>query len=307
MPTRPKVTVGICTYHRNDELERLLNALDALARDANGQIDVRAVVVDDSADARARAIVEHLATTMTYPLEYAHAGASNISVARNLVLERGSIGADFLVLIDDDCLPDPGWLRELLRIQSLTGADIVTGHRQFFVAESAPAWLSNEPFCDENSIYDDASEPPVGLTANVLIAVPWLVRSATTFRVSLGRTGGEDMAFFADAKRAGAAVRHAAQSVVREEFASQRATLKYQMYRQFWLGNNSAVHSLSTHQFTRVRLVVRGAHHLVEAQRALAVRAIKRRPVQWRWYIASMVRAIGLVVGALGVKIRHRS
>ena len=58
--------------------------------------------------------------------------------------------------------------------------------------------------------------------------------NAIRFRPELGRTGGEDMAFFHDVRQAGGRLRHAAKAVVVEELSRERERLGYQLHRQLF-------------------------------------------------------------------------
>jgi succinoglycan biosynthesis protein ExoM len=303
---RADVSVAICTYDRPLLLQRLLDAVSSVARiDASGD-RIAIVVVDDSPNGSALPIAERARDTFA-EVAYVHTGSGDISTARNAALSKGVELAPFVVCVDDDCVPQPAWLAALLRVANVWAADIVVGHRQFVPTDSSPSWLRREPFLRENPEYPDGSVPVVGNMANVLIRSSWLVSSGVRFNPELGRLGGEDMVFFADARAAGAEIRFAADSVVFEPCDSRRSTFRYQLWRQTWLGNNEAQISARTGEFGRARLALRGLRRVARGM-GWPLRAFgHRRSPELRWAVALAASGVGLIMGAVGIEIAHRS
>src|SRR6266508_28055 len=103
----PLLSVVLCTFNRADVVVRTLDAV--LAQEG---IDFEVVVVDDgSTDATPEtlaAVAER--DRRVRPVRQANAG---LSVARNTGLAAAA-GA-WVVFLDDDDLPDPGWLATLAR------------------------------------------------------------------------------------------------------------------------------------------------------------------------------------------------
>jgi glycosyltransferase involved in cell wall biosynthesis len=296
------VAVAICTYNRPEQLRALL-AMLAPTSDATLP-DTAVVVVDDSKGATAREVVDRAGEKLD--VHYVHTGASDISTARNAAVATAAELASYVACIDDDCIPESGWLRELLRIAE-TGADIVVGHRQFVADEDAPEWLKTEPFLQENALYADGSVPTSGNIANVLIKSDWLRASGVRFRSDLGHLGGEDMVFLSDAAAAGAQSRFAAHSVVLEPCDGRRQTYRYQLWRQFWLGNNEAHIAARVGAVSRPRLVLRSARRVCRGL-VWPVRAVARRGhPEGHWAFALVMSGAGLFLGAMGVAVRHRS
>ncbi len=308
------IAIGICTYHRPEALRALLGTITHMI--ANERIDasVAVVVVDDSPEADARAIVEAFGVEASrveargvLDVVYANSASSNISVARNRALELAREVGEVVLCIDDDCIPRPGWITELVAAATVTGADIVVGHRQFVAPAGAPQWLRDEPFLQENELYDDLSEPAVGNTANVLIRSRWLAESGVRFRDSLGKTGSEDMVFLADAADAGAVVRFSAKSVVDEPCATERTTLGYHLWRQFWLGNGEAQINRTLRTLSPPRMLLRGARRVARGLVHTPVCLVRHRTAQWRWALALTASGVGLLAGVAGIRLKHHS
>ena len=301
------VAVAICTFRRDQQLTELLRRIATLASTEVPDGTVRIVVVDDSPEGGAAAVVEQLRPDLGLEIAYHNTAAADIAVARNCALELALERSEFIACLDDDCVPEEGWLRELLLVATECNADIVVGHRSFFATDGAPGWLSSEPFLEENLLYADRSVPTLGNTANVLLRSSWLRASGVRFRADLGKVGGEDMVFFADASTAGAEVRFAANSVSNEPCDGHRTSYKYQLWRQIWLGNNEAAINKATGGVGPGRLLLRGAKRTALGLLHPVQRTLHRSTPQWRWAVALSGRGLGLVLGVLGVRLRHRS
>ena len=299
------LTIAICTYRRPRELTALLTEVRrSTDREASG-LAIRVVVADDCPDGSAAAVVQAARHGLGLLVEYLNPASGNVSRARNAAITAAS-NTDLVLCIDDDCTPAEGWITELLRIADSTGADIVTGHHEFIAPDDAPAWLTTEPFLQDHGIFADGTDPAVGNMANVLLRGDWLRQSNVAFRADLGTTGGEDMVFFADARSAGATVRHAAYSLVREPYQGFRTTTRYQLYRQAWLGNNEAAINRVTRECSSIRLVLRGARRVATGVVRPFARAVRFEAPQVRWSLALVGSGLGLIAGVLRVRLRHR-
>jgi succinoglycan biosynthesis protein ExoM len=305
-PMSAFVAVAICTYNRPVLLGRLIDEVGAIARADAPDRRVPIVVVDDSPDGSAREVVER-ASHAGADVHYTHSASGDISTARNTAVCAAAGLAPFVACVDDDCIPQPGWFAESFAVANEWNATIVVGHRQFVATDHSPRWLRDEPFLDENERYPDGSVPTVGNMANVLIRSSWFLDSGVRFRPDLGRLGGEDMVFFADAKASGAEIRFAARSVVLEPCDARRSTFRYQMWRQAWLGNNEAHISARTGDHGRVRLAVRGGRRILRGVAWPVVSFARTRRFQLRWAAALVASGAGLVAGACGVEMIHRS
>lgn len=102
----PFFSVIVPTYQRPDHLAACLEGLAAL-RYPNDRFEV--IVVDDGSQASPEPVITPLQHRITVTLVHqTHAGPS---VARNAGAARAN--GEFLVFIDDDCVPAPDWLERL--------------------------------------------------------------------------------------------------------------------------------------------------------------------------------------------------
>jgi succinoglycan biosynthesis protein ExoM len=301
------VAVYVCTHRRNDALRSMLTALLRAAENAAPRARVAAVVIDDNPDGRAREVVDEFEGRFALGIHYRHSGEQNISVARNLGLETAAQLGEWVAMTDDDCEPDPTWISSYLDVQKRTGADAMTGPLVLRFPEGNPAWLYDQPFAlGENEVYEDGRLMHVAQTHNSIISSAWLREHPDIrFEPGLGRLGGEDMVFYRRCVEAGMRIYYARDAVVHEIVGPERATLHYQLRTQFWLGNSEYVTNTQSGAATRARMVLRGARRLGEALQRPIGRLARHEPPQWRWCLASLLRASGMVLGALGLRVDH--
>jgi succinoglycan biosynthesis protein ExoM len=301
------VAVYVCTHRRNDALRSMLTALLRAAENAAPRACVAAVVIDDNPDGRASEVVDEFEGRFALGIHYRHSGEQNISVARNLGLETAAQLGEWVAMTDDDCEPDPTWISSYLDVQKRTGADAMTGPLVLRFPEGNPAWLYDQPFAlGENEVYEDGRLMHVAQTHNSIISSAWLREHPDIrFEPGLGRLGGEDMVFYRRCVEAGMRIYYARDAVVHEIVGPERATLHYQLRTQFWLGNSEYVTNTQSGAATRARMVLRGARRLGEALQRPIGRLARHEPPQWRWCLASLLRASGMVLGALGLRVDH--
>jgi len=297
-----RVVVGICTHARNEELDRLLAVIARHARERYQHLHLGAVVADDNPDLSARAVVERWAAEMPLGVQWRPVGAQNISAGRNRLIDAAlELDAD-LVYVDDDEVPDEAWLDELLRIAAATDADVVIGAIQLDFPPEAPRWLHERPLELFGVGGEDASEPVICLSGNALLTQRWLRRTGVRFDIPLGETGGEDTDFFERARAEGARIRHAAHSLVHEIVPPRRATLRYQLAKEFRRG--ALAPRLDRDGMPRWRMSLRAGRYVVSGLLgALAGARRGRSGVYWR--LAWSSRGLGMLAGIAGWRFRH--
>jgi succinoglycan biosynthesis protein ExoM len=301
------IAVAICTYNRNEALSTLLEALIVSAAHVAKRVTISVVIVDDSSDGRARTVAQQYEGRFDLGIAYRISGRQNISLARNLAIETASEIADWTAMIDDDCEPGPEWLEALLDIQLRTGADAVTGTMIRRAPPGSPKWLTEEPFLELGLVHPkDGAEVTSASTFNSMISSRWLREHPTIrFQPELGVIGGEDMVFYRGAHAAGLRIHYSDRAVVYENQPPARATLTYQLRCFFWHGNSSYVTSVRSgvHPF---RLFLHGANSLRQALLRPIGRACRGYRPQLRYCLASVLHALGKIIGPLGIRVRHR-
>jgi succinoglycan biosynthesis protein ExoM len=301
------VAVAICTFNRNEPLATLLEAIVVNARHLGEKARIGVIVVDDSSDGNARAVVERFANRFGLGISYLCSGKQNISIARNLAIEAASKIADWTVMIDDDCEPVEQWLEALLDVQMRTGADAVTGPMVRRVPPGSPRWLEEQPFLElglERPL--DCEQVSSASTFNSMISSLWLKENpAIRFQPSLGVTGGEDMVFYRAARARGLRIHFAQRASVYENEPPERAKFGYQLRLHFWHGNSSSIASLRS-GVTPFAAFLHGANSLRRALFRPVTRLGQGQRPQFRYCLASVLHAFGKLSGALGIKVAHK-
>jgi GT2 family glycosyltransferase len=137
-----KCSVAICTRDRPDDLQHCLDGLMRLPDDG------QEILVIDSAskDDQIRQV------TALYPgVHYVREDIPGLDRARNRALREAS--HEIVAFIDDDAVPDPGWLRALMVHYVSESVMCVTGLTVPLELES-PAQEAYERFCSFNRGYE---------------------------------------------------------------------------------------------------------------------------------------------------------
>jgi succinoglycan biosynthesis protein ExoM len=247
-----RVAVCICTCDRAALLARVLAVMEHIELHQLPPADVLLVVVDNRADGRARAICREHEPRLPIELRFVEEPRPGISFARNrATVEALAWGADFVAFLDDDDVPRPDWLWQLLRRQRETGADLVFGFWCLPTDLRLPGWLRHTRYFrpPEPEDRNRFGLPGWAGTYNVLVTravLDALAQDSGPFRPEFAHCGGEDSDLFIRAKAAG--FRHACahESVVARAWEPHRMTLSGILRRGFLRGG-SRVHIARAH------------------------------------------------------------
>jgi glycosyltransferase involved in cell wall biosynthesis len=193
-----RVTICICTFRRPELLRRLLEA--AVKLEAAGRaFTLSCVVVDNDASGSSRPIVEAFQRSSAIPTTFVIEPTRNFALVRNRAVSLAT--GDYIAFIDDDEVPVPEWLDQLLSTRDRLNADGVLGPVRPYFDTPPPRWIIKGKLCDR----------PVHPTGMVM---PW--SKCRSGHVLLKRsifeqlqfdpayaTGGEDVDFFKRAASAG--------------------------------------------------------------------------------------------------------
>lgn len=223
------VVVAVCTCRRPHGLERLLAELRYI--DAPSPFSV--VVVENDAGTEGLSICRAMTRDYPWPLTCVVEPKPGISHARNrAVAEALDQQPDFIAVLDDDEWPCRSWLRELTRVQSETGADIIGGPVVPVPAEVSEHW----PLLARH--YGLMRDLPDGAACVLYGAGNFVARRSCfellvrPFDPTLNEAGGEDLHFFRRLERLGVQMRWAANAIAYESVPPQRLTRKWLLARQ---------------------------------------------------------------------------
>jgi GT2 family glycosyltransferase len=258
-----KARVGICvtTFKRPDLLRQLLVGLSQLTFDRMPTPEILVVIVDNDISRSAAEICD--AAQLPWKAKYVVESRRGISQARNRAI-REAEDPDYLVFIDDDEVPTPAWLDELLWAQSHFDSDVVCGPVIPRFATGVPEWVKTGRFFMRNT---DTNGRPVEFcgSGNVLISRE-VINSIPSFDERFAFTGGEDTQFFLRVRRAGFSIVCSEGGVVYETIPASRASMRYLLRRAYQGGNSWVLceSSLDCRMSTRMSRIAKAGGRIVQ-------------------------------------------
>lgn len=239
------IDVCICSYRR-PEIAATMRAVSVQTGLGNARL--RVVVADNTKGAETRDVVLDAAAACGLNVAYVHAPADNISIARNACLDAAR--APWIAFLDDDEIPSPGWLAELMVEAEREGWDAVLGPVDAVYPETSPQWLIGSDFHSTRPVWVQG-EIRKGYTGNVLFRREAVERHHLRFRVELGASGGEDDDFFYRFTDAGFRIGYARAAVAYERVQPARTTLAWLLRRSFRAGQSHGARLVCQHRFLR--------------------------------------------------------
>lgn len=230
--TRPSLTVAILTYRRPTQLATNLVSVARGVAEASALVRARVLVVDNDPAASARSVVEQ---AVGATIVYAHEPHPGIAAARNRALAESS-DSRLLAFIDDDEIPQPGWLVELVRTWRNYSADAVMGRVVSDLPPDADPWAVVGGFFTRAQ-HETGARLHAAATGNLLLDLDTVRRLGIRFDESLGLGGGEDTLFSAQLVRGGGVIVACAESVTVDPVVPERATRAWVRWRAFSHGN----------------------------------------------------------------------
>lgn len=296
-----RVTVGVPTYRRPDELRSLLPLLQAQADEARagGRYLVDVLVVDNDPEGSAAAVV-----TASGQARYVHEPRPGIAVVRNRALDEAA--GDLLAFIDDDERPCPGWLAELLATWAATGAAAVSGRVLAYFAGDLDPWIEAGDFFVRRRM-PTGTDIDVAAAGNLLLDRRQVQEAGVRFESALGLGGGEDTLFSRALARAGRRMVWSDESAVVDRVPLERMTRRWVLTRSWSHGNATVLTDLRLTAGTGARAGVRARAALRGSLR------IGGGVARWCWGLArgslrhrarglrAAMRGAGMVAGAFGV------
>ncbi|HEV7249482.1 MAG TPA: glycosyltransferase family 2 protein [Shinella sp.] len=223
-----RIDIAVCTFRR----EAVSETLASLARlTVPHGVQLRVIVADNDIEPSARERVA--AARLPMDIAYVHCPAGNISIARNACLDHAD--ADFIAFVDDDETVEPQWLDRLLAEANKSAADVVLGPVRAIYAADAPAWMRRGDFHSTLPVWV-GGEIRTGYTCNVLMRLAAPSITGRRFDLTLGRSGGEDTAFFDAVHAAGGRIAFAEEAWVQEPVPANRARFAWLAQRRLRMG-----------------------------------------------------------------------
>ncbi len=244
--------MGICiaTFRRRDSLRQLLVGLSRLTFERMPAPEILIVVVDNDPARSAADVCDTV--SLPFRAKYVVEPLRGIAQARNRAI-REAENPDFLVFIDDDEIPTPPWLDELLWTQKCFDSDVVCGPVLPCFAGGAPDWVKAGGFFSKQTFMTGHPLETCS-TSNVLISRR-VITAVYGFDERFALTGGEDTHFFLRVRRAGFMITCSGGGVVYEAIPASRASLRWLLRRAYQSGNSWVLCESSLDQRISTRIV----------------------------------------------------
>ncbi len=227
------ISICVATYQRPEGLKRLMGGIDRLIFTHHETPQIEVIVVDNDPICSAREFCQQLTANFKWSLKYLSEPQRGISYVRNQAVAAVATDADFVLFIDDDEVPEPAWLEELLTVQSAYNADVVAGPSlPFFPAADVPTWVIKGKFF-EAPRYPTGHLLKFTSTNNVLLRARIFREMDQIFDERFALTGGEDTHFFMRVYRAGYKLVWADLAVVYEWVPKSRTNIKWILQRGY--------------------------------------------------------------------------
>jgi glycosyltransferase involved in cell wall biosynthesis len=299
---QPLTAVAIATRRRPEALDRLLRVL---ATEYGPQKSISLVVIDNDPLGSSRKVVEELRARFVGPVIYRVEPQEGFASVRNASVAAAA-GVEYVVFIDDDEVPEPGWLNQLHDARQRFGADVVAGVTIAEFPPGTPGWFRKSGvMSSEQPKLETGASMMWCATGNTLVAYSVFESIPEWFDVRFDATGGEDTHFFSRAHTAGFRIIWTNDARVRELIPLQRTKTSWILRRAARTGNNKAliaIEVLRSPQVIAVRMVKAAAMLVIGASltglgvcrrdRGLALRGLQR-----------CAEGAGTILGFLGVRL----
>ena len=196
------------------------------------------VIVDNDPAGSAAETCDAARPSLPGSLNYVIEPRPGIAFARNAALDNSG-DSEWLCFLDDDEVPDPLWLDELLRVQKRFNADVVGGPVLPQLPADTPDWLIDGGFFDRNR-HPTGTRLGHAFTNNVLFRRRILDELKLRFDERWALMGCEDHAFFQTIGMAGYRIIWADDALVIESIPPSRANPNWLVQRHYRVGNSTA-------------------------------------------------------------------
>ena len=287
------VAICIITYQRPEGLKRLINGLNQLTFNKYQHPKIEIILVDNDIEGSASNMYKNLKPSSKWLINYYIEPRRGIPFARNKAILSVRANTDFIAFIDDDEVPEPTWLDELLYVQQLYKAEVVSGPVIPYFKEPAPTWITQGKLF-ERSRYSTGYCLPFTATNNVLIHSKVFRNMKKFFDERLALTGGSDTHFFMRVHRAGFKIVWANDALVYEWIPASKANAKWILQRTYRTRNTFTMCMLEfdSSMTVRVSRIAKGVGRIVQGLLFIAPSLLGGR--------SALIKALQYIYGGAG-------
>lgn len=298
------ITIAVPTYRRPQQLQALLDIVLTQIEQCDLTCRIGVIVVDNDPELSAAGIV---AARSNPRVRYVHEPRPGVVAVRNRAL-REAWQDDVLIFIDDDQLPAPEWLSNMIASWT-AGADAVSGPVVSVLPADADSWIRQGGFFDRRyrNVLRTGDRIDEVATTNLLLDMSAVRARDLIFDERFGLSGGEDSLFTRTLTNTGGSIVWAADARVIERVPADRAARSWVCRRAISSGNGAArvrivlARSCTTRARTRVALLASGAARCAAGGAGIAVGVLRRSIGQQGRSTRTMMRGLGICLGAAGI------
>lgn len=316
--------IGGATYRRPAGLERLLGSLLSQSWDRIRTPRITVIVVENDDAGITRELCAE-PRWRSLDLRYAVEPSPGIAFARNRCLDMAlALAADWFAFIDDDEVPAPTWLEELMLEQARSRVSVVAGRVLPAYRMQPPGWIARGRFHE----YGASVDRPVwrravasllrpgaasadlesgtalsgAATNNVLFSADLVRAGGLRFDETLAPFGyGEDSLFFLKAAAAGYRISWSREAMVHHRILQDRVSLGWLLRSAFQTGVCSAL--IASRLGAGTKLFAKGIAKIAGNGILLPLAPLRGRHVT-ALALMELARGTGAIAGALGLRLR---
>jgi succinoglycan biosynthesis protein ExoM len=293
-----RVAICIGTYKRPELLRELLLGISRQTFRKEPAPEIEIIVVDNDPLGTAEPFCS--SAKLPWVLKYFVEQRRGITHVRNRGLQEAG-GADFIAFIDDDEVPTPQWLDELLATQQLFGADVVAGPVLPQFAREAPEWVKSSRLFHRPT-FSTGQSIELCSTNNALVKREVFLR-VPTFDERFNLSGGEDTHFFVRVRKAGCSMIWSQEAIVLEPITPERTRFTWILRRGYQCGNTWSFCELSLDDQLRTRALraLKASGHVAKGLVLTAAAIFEGRAALAR-SLQTICLGLGMLTGVAGHK-----
>lgn len=226
----------------------LLATLDSLSKcKLQAEVTLNVVIADDSSTGVVQPLIDGHTAEWFFNVQVVRSASANIAIARNACLENAK--GDYLAFIDDDETVDQYWIYSYVNLALALDADAFFGSVDAIYPEGAARWICDaKPFVKKVGV--SGASVKEGSTCNAFVKKSKIDELKLRFRVELGRSGGEDTAFFSELRNGGGILVACDKAKVYEEVPIGRLNIAHlsrryirggQTYANLYISNGNVI------------------------------------------------------------------
>lgn len=299
------LVVAVPTYRRTELLTGLLPRLLEQCGEVEPLVGVpNMVVIDNDPEQTARPVVEAIRDSR---IRYVTETQPGVVPVRNRALAEAS-GCEALIFLDDDQVPDDGWLYALVSAWQRYGSSVAGPVRSQLPPTTDP-WIVAGGFFDRHyrSSLVTGDRIPEVATTNLLLDMETVRSVGVRFDERFSLSGGEDSLFTRTITRAGGLITWCAEASVTEPVPAGRLTRAWVCRRAFTSGNSGARAALvlarpGARWQVRAGLMARGSTRILGGSGGILAGGLRRSVPRRARARRTFCRGLGMLLGSVCVQ-----